>query len=92
MKVGDRVSFKSRMWPETVLCVEFNSATGEYRDVTGQGLYCGRGRIVGIDGDNYTVREEKTVTSWRWDHIPTSRSVLLLRLPPANTSGICGPS
>ena len=60
MKVGDRVSFKSRMWPETVLCVEFPSATGECRDVTGQGLYCGRGRIVGIDGDNYTVREEKS--------------------------------
>jgi len=60
MNVGDWVFFKTCNWPEDVRITKFDSATGEAMDVTGQGLYSGRGKIVGIAGDNYTVREEKT--------------------------------
>jgi len=34
--------------------------TGDSQDITGQGFYDGRGKIIGIAGDNYTVREEKS--------------------------------
>ena len=60
MNVGDWVFFKTCNWPEDVRNTEFDSATGEVVDITGQRLYSGRGKIVGIAGDNYTVREEKT--------------------------------
>ena len=60
MKVGDWVFFKTRNWPKGVQVTHFNPATGEQKDVTGQGLYQGRGKIIGIAGDNITVREEKS--------------------------------
>ena len=60
MNVGDWVFFETRNWPKDVRSTKFDPATGEVSDVTGQGLYSGRGKIVGIAGDNYTVREEKT--------------------------------
>ncbi len=59
MKVGDWVSFETRNWPKDVRTVKFD-ATGGTADVNGEGLYSGRGRIVGIAGANYTVREEET--------------------------------
>ena len=49
MNVGDWVGFKTRNWQKDARS-----------NVTGQGLYAGRGKIIGIAGDNYTVREEKT--------------------------------
>ena len=60
MKVGDWVFFKTRNWPKGVQVTHFNPATGEQKDVTGQGLYQGRGKIIGIAGNNITVREEKS--------------------------------
>jgi hypothetical protein len=60
MNVGDWVFFKTCNWPEDVQRTKIDSATGEAMDTMGQGLYSGRGKIVGIAGDNYTVREEKT--------------------------------
>jgi hypothetical protein len=59
MKVGDWVFFKTRNWPKDVRAIK-SEATGKTSDVTGEGLYSGRGRIVGIAGANYTVREERT--------------------------------
>ena len=53
MKIGDWVFFKTRNWPK-------GSVTGEAAYVTDEGLYSGRGEIVGIVGNNITVREEKT--------------------------------
>ena len=58
MKVGDWVFFRTRNWPSDVRVIKSESS-GETADVTGEGLYSGRGRIVGIAGSNYTVREEK---------------------------------
>lgn len=60
MDVGDWVSFRTRNWPKDVRSTRFDSATNEMTDVTGQGLYFGRGKIIGIAGANYTVREEKS--------------------------------
>ena len=61
MDVGDWVSFKTRNWPKDVRSARFVAATDEATDGTeGQGVYSGRGKIIGIAGDNYTVREEKT--------------------------------
>jgi hypothetical protein len=59
MNVRDWVFFKTRNWPKDVRATKINSK-GRTEDVTGQGLYEGRGKIVGIVGNNITVREEKT--------------------------------
>jgi hypothetical protein len=42
-----------------VQAIKFET-TGETADVKDEGFYSGQGRIVGIAGTNYTVREEKT--------------------------------
>jgi hypothetical protein len=60
MNVGDWVVFRTRNWPKDVQSTRTDPATGEAIDVTGQEPYSGRGKIIGIAGDNYTVREEKT--------------------------------
>ena len=60
MNAGDWVFFKTRNWPKDVRITHVDAATGEQKDVTGQGLYQGRGKIVGIIGGNTTVLEEKT--------------------------------
>lgn len=59
MNVGDWVFFRTRNWPSDVRAIK-SEATGETANVTGEGFYSGRGRIVGIAGANYTVREETT--------------------------------
>jgi hypothetical protein len=59
MKVGDWVFFKTRNWPKNVRVTYTDPATDE-GDVTGQGLYTGRGKIIGIAGGNVTVLEERT--------------------------------
>jgi hypothetical protein len=58
MKVGAWVFFKTRNWPKGVRITHVDAATGEKTDVTGQGFYQGRGKIIGIAGDNITVREQ----------------------------------
>ena len=60
MKVGEWVFFKTRNWPKDERLTRIDSDTGEAMDITGEGLYQGRGQIIGIAGGNYTVREEKT--------------------------------
>ena len=60
MKVGNWVFFKTRNWPKDVQATATDSATGKIIDITGNELYFGRGKIIGIAGSNYTVREEKT--------------------------------
>ena len=60
MKVGDWVFFKTRNWPRDVQHTRIDPARGGSQDITGQGSYDGRGKIIGIAGDNYTVCEEKS--------------------------------
>ena len=60
MNVGDWVFFKTRNWPKDASITQCDFSTGETRDLTGQGLYQGRGKVIGIAGGNITVREEKT--------------------------------
>jgi len=60
MDVGDWVFFKTRNWPKDVRSTRIDPATGKATDVTGQGLYSGQGKIVGMAGANFTVREEKS--------------------------------
>jgi hypothetical protein len=60
MNVGDWVFFKTRNWPKDVRHTRIDPETSESKDITGQGFYEGRGKIIGIAGDNYTVREEKS--------------------------------
>ena len=50
MKVGDWVSFKTRNWPKEVQRTRIDPDTGESKDITGQGFYDGRGKIIGIAG------------------------------------------
>lgn len=50
MKIGDWVIFTTRK----------DSDADDAVHVTGEGLYTGRGQIVGIVGNNITVREETT--------------------------------
>ncbi len=59
MKVGDWVFFRTRNWPSDVRQIEPND-TDKKKDFSGQRPYAGRGRVVGVAGKNYTVREEKT--------------------------------
>lgn len=61
MKVGDWVFFKTRNWPKDGRPTAIDSATGKMKDIlAGSKLYAGRGKIIGIAGSNYTVREEET--------------------------------
>jgi len=60
MKTGDWVFFKTRNWPKDVQHFRLDPATGKSLDVSGQGFYDGRGKIIGIAGSNVTVREEKS--------------------------------
>ena len=60
MNVGDWIFFKTGNWPKDVQATRIDLETGDSENTTGQGLYQGRGKIVGIAGDNYTVREEKS--------------------------------
>ncbi len=53
MKIGDWVYFKTRNWPK-------DSAIDEADHDSDEGFYTGRGKIVGIVGNNVTVREEAT--------------------------------
>lgn len=47
MNVGDWVFFKTRNWPKDVQVTRIDLETGDSEDATGQGLYQGRGKIVG---------------------------------------------
>ncbi len=60
MNVGDWVFFTTRNRPGDVRRIELDDDTAEMEDVSGQRPYSGRGRVVGVAGKNYTVREEKT--------------------------------
>jgi hypothetical protein len=53
MNIGDWVFFKTRNWPK-------DSVPDEAERDPDEGLYTGRGKIVGIVGNHVTVREEKT--------------------------------
>ena len=52
--------FGEHNWPKDVKYTRLDPATGESTDITGEGFYDGRGKIIGIAGNNYTVREEKS--------------------------------
>jgi hypothetical protein len=60
MKIGEWVFFKTRNWPKGVQYTSIDPATGKGTDITGQGFYSGRGKIIGVAGGNITVREEKS--------------------------------
>ena len=60
MKIGDWVFFKTRNWPKGVQYTRIDPTTGKSTDVTGQGLYSGRGKVIGIAGGNIRVREEQS--------------------------------
>ena len=60
MNVGDWVFFRTREWPADVRRIEPEHDADKMKDVSGQRPYAGRGRVVGVAGKNYTVREEKT--------------------------------
>jgi hypothetical protein len=60
MNVGDWVFFKTRNWPGDVRRIEPDDDAAEMEDVSVQRPYAGRGRVVGVAGKNYTVREERT--------------------------------
>lgn len=58
MNVGDWVFFRTRNWPSDVQRMEPEDDTAETKNVRGE-PYAGRGRVVGVAGKNYTVREDK---------------------------------
>lgn len=60
MHVGDWVFFTTQNWPGEVRRIEFDYDAHSIKDVSRQLPYTGRGRVVGVAGKNYTVREEKT--------------------------------
>ena len=61
MKPGDWVRFWTKNWPEDVRVIRSTLGNpGEREDVTGQGLYMGRGRIVRVrENGAVLVREER---------------------------------
>jgi hypothetical protein len=62
-KRGDWVRFWTTNWPTDVTTIEFNltkDGLGKSRDVTGQGLYMGRGKVVRVKGGGLLVREERS--------------------------------
>ena len=60
MNVGASVFSKNRNWPQDVQQTRINPDTGEAQDIAGQGFYDGRGKIIGMAGDNNTVWEEES--------------------------------
>ena len=61
-KRGDWVRFWTKNWPADVRVVQFqitDEGSGEPRDVTGQGLYMGRGKVVRVKDGSLLVREER---------------------------------
>lgn len=60
MNVGDWVFFKTREWPADERRIEPEHGAAKLKDVGEERPYAGRGRVVGVAGKNYTVREEKT--------------------------------
>lgn len=60
LKVGDWVFFRTKNWPRGVISISLGE--GESRNVTGEGLYMGRGKIVGADETGWTVQEENSTS------------------------------
>jgi hypothetical protein len=61
LKVGDWVVFWTKNWPKDVQTIKFtldDSASG--RNVTGEGLYSGRGKIVRVSSKSWVVQEERS--------------------------------
>ena len=59
MNVGDWVFFKTRNWSGDLRRINPEHDTAKMKDVSGQLPYTGRGKVVGVAGKNYMVREEK---------------------------------
>jgi hypothetical protein len=62
MKPGDWVRFWTKNWPADVRSIGFSTdKPGEFEDVTGRGLYLGRGRIVRVrENGALLIREERS--------------------------------
>src|SRR6516162_4668751 len=57
---GDWVHFSTKNWPPGVRATRFSvDQPGQAEDVTGEGLYQGRGKIVRVTDDGYLIREER---------------------------------
>jgi hypothetical protein len=59
-EVGEWVAFWTRNWPTGVQVMELRLGEPGSRDVTGEGLYMGRGKIVRVDPDGWLVQEERS--------------------------------
>ncbi len=63
VKTGDWVRFWTNNWPTDATVIQFsasNDSDGTTEDVTGKGLYSGRGKVVRVTGGNMLVREERS--------------------------------
>jgi hypothetical protein len=57
---GDWVNFSTKNWPPGLRVTRFSvDPPGQAEDVTGEGLYQGRGKIVRVTDDGYLIREER---------------------------------
>ena len=63
MKVGEWVRFWTKNWPPDITEIQFevtDGCAGKPSDVTGKGLYSGRGKIVRVQDSRLLVREERS--------------------------------
>jgi hypothetical protein len=63
LKVGDWVLFSTKNWPPEVLVIRLpldEDDPSSREDVTGEGLYSGRGRIVRASPEGWVVQEERS--------------------------------
>jgi hypothetical protein len=58
LKIGDWVVFRTRNWPKEVMRITLDE--GETRNVTGEGLYVGRGKIIHAVEGGWTILEENS--------------------------------
>ncbi len=91
MNVGDWVFFKTRNWPKDVQVTRIDLETGDAEDKTGQGFYQGRGKIVGIAGENYTVREGKSNRLVEVGPHPEDEIRPVATISPRSRSAVCVP-
>jgi hypothetical protein len=59
LEIGDWVVFQTKNWPEGVTMIALDE--GKARDVTGNGLYAGRGKIIHTDAGGWSILEENSL-------------------------------
>lgn len=58
-QVGEWVRFETKNWPPGQRCISYTIGEEGGTDVTGIGLYTGRGKIISVRPNGYLIRSER---------------------------------